>query len=347
MSLTTVTIALDNKLRSLRNSSVDSDRELVTIASDDADDDEGGVKKSDSNENQPNSTTGGKSHFINTTPHKPLSLGENIPFADDSPERPLIQARAKPPRHLPTTSSAATTPSTAASGAVISTIGKSKLAEDNSVVKQEENLPPSPSTKSDQTGDDVKSEISSDDTDASTTSNPREKLSSPAILFDTEVLREMNRFLTNLQHTYKRTISLNRSLSLNYKNHKNNECCLHQTYHHNMNTINANNNRLDGSNNNNNHNNVNIRSRLSLTKDEKTDKNINRRRQLYDTTAPPTTNCIINPSTAAPKTYRRYGISNNRSIRRRHTVGGTQDYFPSQKLASNNHNHHQHAVNQN
>lgn len=30
---------------------------------------------------------------------KPLSIGENIPFVDESPERPLIQARSKPMRH--------------------------------------------------------------------------------------------------------------------------------------------------------------------------------------------------------------------------------------------------------
>jgi hypothetical protein len=340
MSLKTVTITLDNKLRSLRNSSVDSDRDLVTIASDDADDDEDagcGQASSDTNAR--------KSNFISSTPHKPLSLGENIPFADDSPERPLIQARVKPPRHF----FAAATPavaSTAPAPTQQPTLGPSKLALTEE--KAADDSSPSPSVKS---GDDVKSEISSDDTDASTTSNPREKLSSPAILFDTEVLREMNRFLTNLQHTYKRTISLNRSLSLNYKNHKNNECCLHQTYHHNMMAA----SRMEGGgggnnnaaiNNNNNNNNVNIRSRLSLTKDEKTDKNINRRRQLYDSTA---NNCIINAAatTAAPKTYRRYGFANNRSIRRRHTVGGTQDYIPMQKLTSNNHNHHQHAVNQN
>lgn len=30
---------------------------------------------------------------------KPLSIGENIPYVDESPERPLIQARSKPMRH--------------------------------------------------------------------------------------------------------------------------------------------------------------------------------------------------------------------------------------------------------
>lgn len=30
---------------------------------------------------------------------KPLSIGENIPYVDESPERPLIQARSKPMRN--------------------------------------------------------------------------------------------------------------------------------------------------------------------------------------------------------------------------------------------------------
>lgn len=100
------------------------------------------------------------------------------------------------------------------------------------------------------------------------------------------------RILTNLEHL-ERKYSLNRSLSLNYKSHRsNNECC-------------CNANKSD-------------KSRLSLTKDEKTDKNI-KRRQLYDTT---NTNSAQSPGNASGNAkYRRHS-----SIRRRHTVGGTHDY---------------------
>lgn len=104
------------------------------------------------------------------------------------------------------------------------------------------------------------------------------------------------RILTNLEHL-ERKYSLNRSLSLNYKSHRsNNECC-------------CNANKSD-------------KSRLSLTKDEKTDKNI-KRRQLYDTTNTSSTQSPGNASGNAK--YRRHS-SGSRSLRRRHTVGGTHDY---------------------
>lgn len=106
-----------------------------------------------------------------------------------------------------------------------------------------------------------------------------------------------HRILTNLEHL-ERKYSLNRSLSLNYKSHRsNNECC-------------CNANKTD-------------KSRLSLTKDEKTDKNINKRRQLYDTTN--TTNQQSSGNVSGSAKYRRHS-NGSRSIRRRHTVGGTHDY---------------------
>lgn len=108
------------------------------------------------------------------------------------------------------------------------------------------------------------------------------------------------RILTNLEHL-ERKYSLNRSLSLNYKSQRsstnNNECC-------------CNANKSD-------------KSRLSLTKDEKTDKNINKRRQLHDTTN--TSNLQSSGNVSGGAKYRRHS-NGSRSIRRRHTVGGTHDY---------------------
>lgn len=102
MSLKTITITLDNKLRSLRNSSIDdSDRDVVdtTLESDNssscysAGGGTGGAG--------PLGALGGaNSTLTRRSVHhsRPLTLGENIPYADESPERPLIQTRAKPLR---------------------------------------------------------------------------------------------------------------------------------------------------------------------------------------------------------------------------------------------------------
>lgn len=220
--------------------------------------------------------------------------------------------------------------------------------------------------------------ISSDDTDTSTTSNPREKLTA-TYRIDTEVLKKMNRILTNLErkaNNLERKFNLNRSLSLNYKNHKNLECCCGHavtpaapgaTTIPMIQCCNNNNNNLHGHQNQNNNNisvsvnnSLNMRSRLMLTKDEKTDKNINRRRQIHDISqtvpvvAPmpndgsgccaaqqgpqiiltPTANPTM-PSAAGGRTRRQMG---NRSIRRRHTVGGTHDYYSSNKIGTGGHN---------
>lgn len=139
--------------------------------------------------------------------------------------------------------------------------------------------------------------ISSGDTDDSTTSVTQNVKPSPIkAVIDTEVIREMNQIFTDLEKFKTR---LNRSLSLNYKNNKE-ECC-------------CNNNN----NTNTNHNNFNQRhnNRLSLTKDEKTDKNISKKRLFQEKN-------------------RRQAIG-SRSIKRRHTVGGTHDYTPK----NNNLNH--------
>lgn len=95
MSLKTVTITLDNKLRSLRTSSIDSDRDVVdTTLESDCD-----------NSSSCYSASLGDGAGANSTPtrrsvhhSRPLTLGENIPYADESPERPLIQPRSKPLR---------------------------------------------------------------------------------------------------------------------------------------------------------------------------------------------------------------------------------------------------------
>lgn len=235
MSLTTVTLALDDKLRSLRNSSFDSDKDLDLDTSIDS-----------------------------TINHQPLTLGENIPFADESPERPLIQSRSKPVR--------------------VSTYSIPTSRYTARLYSHGSTSPNSPqdalsSSQSHSSQENVKvSSVSSDDTDASTTSNPMEAFPS-SVRIDRDMIREMNRILTTLE---RKATKLNRSLSLNYKNHKG-ECCCNN---------NMNNNSRQG-------------NRLPLTKDEKTDKNINKKRQIQDGKS------------------RRY---TNRSIKRRHTVGGTHDY---------------------
>ncbi|EDS34980.1 conserved hypothetical protein [Culex quinquefasciatus] len=102
MSLKTVTIALDHKLRSLRNSSVDSDRDVADTG--------GGCgigTPTGTGQDSDGSSSCCYNEQLQATPtrrsvhhSRPLTLGENIPYADESPERPLIQSRAKPLRQL-------------------------------------------------------------------------------------------------------------------------------------------------------------------------------------------------------------------------------------------------------
>jgi hypothetical protein len=196
---------------------------------------------------------------------RPLTLGENIPFADESPERPLIQARVKPIRQ--------------------SISGEKQKGELHHEHKDRNCS---------------KLSLDSSDTDSSTTSNYRERMQS-VIRLEDSVLRKVNRILTNLEHL-ERKYSLNRSLSLNYKSHRSNnaansECCCA---------------------------NKGEKARFSLTKDEKTDKNINKRRQLHDTTN--TTSSLQATGGGGGSKYRRHSNGSNRSIRRRHTVGGVHDY---------------------
>uniref|UniRef100_A0A182MZI8 Rho-GAP domain-containing protein n=1 Tax=Anopheles dirus TaxID=7168 RepID=A0A182MZI8_9DIPT len=445
MSLKTVTIALDNKLRSLRDSSIDSDRDQALESDGDlSGGGYGGTGRHSLHQQW--------SHMGRAS--RPLTLGENIPYADESPERPLIQGRAKPHRtSVPTnnnnhhqeeigvTTTAATPP---------------KQQQQQQLKKA---LPPAHSQKSLDSGGTVNSgttndscltlvneadatlvdgsvaavvtvedavgspkgarnvSLSSDETDTSTTSNPREKLTAATYRIDTEKLKKMNRILTQLErkaNNLERKFNLNRSLSLNYKSPKTIDCCC--LTHHGLpaashpsqaplahccqhqqqvqqqqvqqvqqqqqqqlisNSLNNNNSTACH-----NHNGagggtvVSLRSRFSLTKDEKTDKNINRRRQIHDTTVVPSpvassSTCAGNgnashgsnsdsggepcpgpqliltaatvaaapPSAASSQRQRRHVGS--RSIRRRHTVGGTHDYYPSKINAPHHHHHHQ------
>ena len=133
---------LDNKLRSLRNSSVDSS------------DKEDKPETSHSQMSNPRLTVTSKMLHIHNPTHRPLTLGENIPFADESPERPLIQARAKPIRHSSNNTS----------------LDKSK---NDTILEQ-------------------KHDSSSDETDSSTTSNHQERTRS-VIRLEDSVLRKVNR----------------------------------------------------------------------------------------------------------------------------------------------------------
>ncbi|XP_063706527.1 rho GTPase-activating protein 21 isoform X3 [Culicoides brevitarsis] len=257
MSLKTITATLDNKLRTLRNSNIDTNCSATS-------------------KSEPLSDKKGYPGHL-----RPLTLGENIPFADESPERPLIQPRAKPLRVFNNSST------------LVLDIPKSI--------------------------DDSQPEISSSsDTDTSTTSNPREKNIGKDDIRNE--MREMSRILFNLERkasNLERKIHLNRSLSLNYKNHKNNECCCRTLVNNTLGT----------------------RSHLSLTKDEKTDKNINKRRQLQDSNLSPSNSAgqIIsgNSISLSMGKSRRHG-GKDRSIRRRHTVGGSNDYYLTNKYSPTN-----------
>ncbi|XP_055524820.1 uncharacterized protein LOC129718254 isoform X4 [Wyeomyia smithii] len=414
MSLKTITITLDNKLRSLRTSSIDSDRDVADTTALESDGDNSSSCYSTAA--TPGSTVGGGvTGSTNQTPtrrsvhshSRPLTLGENIPYADESPERPLIQPRAKPLRQHSNSNGnfpRCTEVSNSNGNLVNNNINNNNNnhngnLQDESVKLSQKSLDSGGGTANGSANDSCVTlvneshappedvllygedeedkvnniSISSDDTDTSTTSNPREKLTAAAYRIDTEVLKKMNRILTNLErkaNNLERKFNLNRSLSLNYKNHKNLECCcghavatipgttagtpgatipVHQCCNNNMHSLHSNNN------NNNNavsvNNGLNVRSRLSLTKDEKTDKNINRRRQIHDVsqtvmspvgidgccgqqqtgslTGPQIILTPQQPQQQQPTAGRHRRQLGNRSIRRRHTVGGTHDYYSS------------------
>lgn len=304
MSLNTVTLEFDNKLRTLRSKNCTS----------------------------PTNETSDKKPLEN----KPLCLGENIPYADESPERPIIPTRSKPLRNLPrnemlsssSTTTSSSTPPNSPAEFLLSPRTLRHHDIDETLIRSS-HLPSkilsSQSTKSSQLSQtqsqSIASQIiqpkppvtpsgaSSDETDASTTSNPRDNppTSNPSITnnnaqtsnttstsmrINTEVLREILTDLENKDKMKSIKTKLNRSLSLNYKNHRDDCCCnaSHQQHHRQASTTSASN-------------------RFSLTKDEKTDKNISKKRQLQDM-----------------RNHRHRHTAGNRSIKRRHTVGGTHDY---------------------
>uniref|UniRef100_A0A182W4J0 Rho-GAP domain-containing protein n=1 Tax=Anopheles minimus TaxID=112268 RepID=A0A182W4J0_9DIPT len=437
MSLKTVTIALDNKLRSLRDSSIDSDRDQTQESDGDL---SGGYGNGRHSLHQQWSHMG-------RSP-RPLTLGENIPYADESPERPLIQGRSKPQRSLTIASvNNNNNQEDSVSGTVV-TPGKQQQLKKALTAHSQKSIDSGGTVNSStnnscltlvnetdatldgvgghvdgdgeerEGGDDGQQQpvsakgrnvsLSSDETDTSTTSNPREKLTAATYRIDTEKLKKMNRILTQLErkaNNLERKFNLNRSLSLNYKSPKAVDCCCshhgglpgthssqtplahccqhqqqqqqQQQQQHITNNLNNNN-----STSCHNHNGatvggtiVSLRSRFSLTKDEKTDKNINRRRQIHDTTA--TTTTQPGSGTSAPATSGGCATAGNgnasgsndssscgepcgpqiiltpaastrqrrhvgsRSIRRRHTVGGTHDYY-SNKMNGQHHHHHHH-----
>uniref|UniRef100_A0A182KDI3 Uncharacterized protein n=1 Tax=Anopheles christyi TaxID=43041 RepID=A0A182KDI3_9DIPT len=449
MSLKTVTIALDNKLRSLRDSSIDSDRDQALES-------DGGELGGYGN-GRHHSLHQQWSHMGRSS--RPLTLGENIPYADESPERPLIQGRSKPARTL-------TGPSSGSGGNITNNNNNNNHEESGApatpVKQQLKKAPTAHSQKSIDSGGTINSSttnscltlvneadatldgeaggggavvegvnthdehedgqqqqqqvtpvgkgrnlsLSSDETDTSTTSNPREKLTAATYRIDTEKLKKMNRILTQLErkaNNLERKFNLNRSLSLNYKSPKTVDCCC--THHglpvthssqaplphccqhqqqpqqqHISNNLNNNNNNSTSCHN---HNGsaggggatigstiVSLRSRFSLTKDEKTDKNINRRRQIHDTSSthpsgttsvttgngnasgsgndssscgePCGPQIILTPAAPPTATARQRRHVGSRSIRRRHTVGGTHDYYANKMNAQHHHHHHHH-----
>lgn len=127
----------------------------------------------------------------------------------------------------------------------------------------------------------------SNSSDDSNESNTSDLMENQTIRISRGMLREMNRILTTLE---RKATKLNRSLSLNIKYH-NSECCPN-------NVMNSCSNQSIGR--------LNVNQHASLTKDEKTDKNINKKRQIQD----------INKN--------RRPVS--RPIKRRHTVGGIHYY---------------------
>lgn len=312
MSLNTVTLEFDNKLRTLRSTNCTS----------------------------PTNETPNMKPLEN----KPLCLGENIPYADESPERPIIPTRSKPLRNFQrnemlssssttTTTSSSTPPNSPAEfllsprtlrhhdideTLIRSSQSPSKLSVKSSSQLSQTQIIHSPSQTLIQPKPPVTpTGASSDETDASTTSNPRDNSPTPNISntnaqtssssssnttqsssmrINTEVLREILTDLENKDRMKSIKTKLNRSLSLNYKNHRDDCCCNVTQHQHNRQASNT--------------STTSTSNRFSLTKDEKTDKNISKKRQLQDM-----------------RNHRhRHTSTGNRSIKRRHTVGGTHDY---------------------
>lgn len=207
---------------------------------------------------------------------QPLTIGdETIPYADDSPDQPTIPTTIseKPIETQQQQQQQHSYPYVTIRNKPWNPANSNRIVGPKSYRNQEVD------TKS------INS-ISSDDNDTDE-SNTSDTDGNRTIRINSEVIREMNRILTTLE---RKATKLNRSLSLNIKYHHNECCC-------NSGPILSNSNQSS------------CRSiamnRYSLTKDEKTDKNINlaKKRQIQDNN----------------QKNRRYI---NRPIKRRHTVGG-------------------------
>lgn len=276
MSLTTVTIALDNKLRTLRCKNKDE------ISSEDDEEEEDEEEDEDEVENKSVLTRKTLKSNVLKLKNKiqPLTLLDDIPYADESPERILISSAGSAVKQPQQQQHLKMVKQNSFKGANTSYLTnqqevtkKSSLETILQAKKQHNN--------SDQGVDGLST--TSSDTDTSTTSNS-------AVQMNADVFRKMNRILTNLE---RNTTKMNRSLSLNYKSQqKGGDCCCHV-----------------------NHRLMNRGVYPSMTKDEKTDKNLKKRNSQEN---------ALNGGGSKAHT-RRYG---NRSIRRRHTVGGSHDYSP-------------------
>lgn len=317
MSLNTVTLTLDNKLRSLRSSmdenttgdeeededKVGADRQPVNAKRRSAG--ESGLEKRIKDEHQSlfrAVSSGTKWRAKHLTKNQPLTVfDDNIPYADESPERSMNLIPG------PTTTAAQTTTITLMnnSGGGGSRLPPIRQNSFKSAVTSTATQKVDNQNNSDQGVDGLSS--SSDETDTSTTSSVQ-------MTVDPEMLRKMNRILTNLERNTK----MNRSLSLNYKNvQRGGECCCHV-----------------------NHRLMQRGASSGLTKDEKTDKNNMKKRHSQEgalngggggagggggTAVSVGKGGATGATSGGGVVARRYG---NRSIRRRHTVGGTHDYSP-------------------
>lgn len=210
---------------------------------------------------------------------QPLTIGDDsIPYADDSPDQPTM-------------------PSSIGDKSIENGSPNHPYTTFNSRIKQwnpttsNNNYTNRLKTYRNQDTIDAKSKnsISSDDNDTDESNTSDNERDNQTIRINSDVIREMNRILTTLE---RKATKLNRSLSLNIKYHHN-ECCCNNGHGHVISNSNHSSCRSIALN------------RYSLTKDEKTDKNINlaKKRQIQDN----------NPRN------KRY---TNRPIKRRHTVGG-------------------------
>lgn len=212
---------------------------------------------------------------------QPISLGcENIPYADESPDQAQIPS-----------TNFRTQGDTINDQMQNKLIGSCSGGNGDLYVNKMRN-------RDDIDGKSLISNSSADSDESNTSDLPENQ----TVRISRGMLREMNRILTTLE---RKATKLNRSLSLNIKYH-NNECCSNNVLNSSSNQsicrLNTNTNHLAAITVN--------QQNPSLTKDEKTDKNINKKRQIQDNNK-----------------YRR---QINRPIKRRHTVGGIH-YFSHTK----------------